>query len=67
MSSSRCFIGQTAPKMLAKCNEALDGILFIDEAYTLAGTPGSSGDFGRDAIDALLKFMEDNWKKPHHG
>lgn len=51
------YIGETAIKTQAKINEALGGILFIDEAYTLAK---DGRDFGQEAIDTILKAMEDH-------
>lgn len=54
------FIGQTAIKTKAKLDEALGGILFVDEAYSLAGHGLSENDFGQEAIATILKYMEDN-------
>jgi SpoVK/Ycf46/Vps4 family AAA+-type ATPase len=55
------FVGDTAPKTKAKIENAMGGVLFIDEAYSLAGTNTVSGasNYGEEAIAVLLKEMED--------
>lgn len=52
------YIGHTAGKVKKEVKRAIGGILFIDEAYSLAR--GGEKDFGKEAIDALVKAMEDN-------
>jgi hypothetical protein len=53
------YMGQTGPKAQAKINEALDGVLFIDEAYSLVCEEGQDA-YGSEAIQTLLKRAEDD-------
>jgi Cdc6-like AAA superfamily ATPase len=53
------YAGQTGPKTNKRIDEALDGVLFIDEAYSLVAEKGDDP-YGTEALQTLLKRMEDN-------
>ncbi len=53
------YVGHTAAKVTQRIEEAAGGILFIDEAYALKPAGQTGNDFGQEAIDTLLKQMED--------
>jgi SpoVK/Ycf46/Vps4 family AAA+-type ATPase len=55
------YVGQTALKVQEKVQAAMGGMLFIDEAYALA--TGDEEDFGREAVDTLVKLIEDHRDK----
>ncbi len=56
------YAGQTGPKTQRKIDEALDGILFIDEAYSLIAESGDDP-YGQEAVQSLLKRMEDDRRR----
>ena len=53
------YVGQTAPKTMAVIEKARGGVLFVDEAYSLASGKGDGNSFNEEAIATLIKAMED--------
>ena len=53
------YVGQTGPKTDSVIMKALDGVLFIDEAYSLTPEDASGNDYGQEAVSTILKRMED--------
>ena len=56
------YLGQTGPKTKELIENAMDGVLFIDEAYAITDGSGDSGanDYGKEALSVLIKMMEDH-------
>ena len=52
------YVGQTAPKTMAVIQKALGGVLFVDEAYTLASGKGQGNSYNEEAIATLIQAME---------
>lgn len=52
------YVGQTGPKTMAVIEKAMGGVLFIDEAYSLASKPGENSSFNEEAIATLIQAME---------
>lgn len=54
------YLGQTAIKTSEVIEQALGGVLFVDEAYSLAGTDSQEDMYGKEAVETILKNMEDH-------